>query len=206
MKITALPFAIIGLVISIVLQPSPSRGEQFTLFDQTFTFDERDAVPTKSHLYVEANELGADTPTDWTSPVDYRNGTVHIRIEVIEKPKGDTPTVWSICYIPNKGRDNKYGCTSSPSYTTEGIYEKEDKMTGFWKNDSIIWTEGIKKMSLVIKLANAGGKAHAHNQPDLKKFFPTKIRFTVIQVAKGSNYDASLVTELGEGDAKAGSE
>ncbi|MFK5923659.1 MAG: hypothetical protein QM496_15880 [Verrucomicrobiota bacterium] len=69
-------------------------------------------------------------------------------------------------------------------------------MTEFWENDSIVWTEGIKQMALVIKLANAGGKAHAHRQPDLKKFFPTKIRFTLVQVSKGSTYDASKVTEL----------
>ena len=191
---------------ALLLLPSTSQADQFTLFDQTFTFEENDAVRTKSHLFVEAKDLGAETPSDWTSPIDYRNGTIHVRIEVIEKPKGDTPTVWSICYSPNKGRNNNYGCTSSPSYTTEGIYEKEVKMTEFWENDSIIWTEGIKKMSLVIKLANAGGKAHAHTQPDLKKFFPTKVRFTVVQIAKGSTYDASQVPELIKGGDKAGEE
>lgn len=172
------------------------RADQFLLFDEVFTFEKKDAVPTKSHLYVKAEQFGKNTPKDWTTPVDYRNGTAHIRIEVIEKPEGDAPTVWSFCYIPVKGQNNNYGCLSSPSYTRTGIFEKDQKMTEFWENDSIVWTEGIKHMSLVIKRAKAGGKAHAHLQPDLTKFFPTKIRVSIVQVAKGSTYDPDKVPGL----------
>lgn len=168
----------------------PNAGaDQFVLFDQVFTFAEKDAIPTKSHLHVNAAQFGNDTPKDWTSPIDYRNGTVHMRIEVLEKPPGGAPTFWSICYLPNKGRDNKYGCLGTPKYTKPGVYEKIQDMNTFWKNDSIIWTDGIKRMSLVIKGPKINGKAHAHVQPDLKKYFPTKIRVTLTQVSKGDKYD-----------------
>lgn len=60
----------------------------------------------------------------------------------------------------------------------------------------LAWLVLKEKMSLVIKLANAGGKAHVHLQPDLKKFFPTKIRVTMVQVAKGSTYEATRVPGL----------
>ncbi len=171
-------------------------AEQFVLFDEVFTFEAKDAVPTKSHLHVKAEQFGKNTPKDWTSPIDYRNGSAHIRIEVLEKPEGDVPTMWSLCYIPNKGQKNNYGCLSSPSYTKTGVFEKDQKMTEFWENDSIIWAEGIKLMSLVIKRAKAGGKAHAHLQPDLTKFFPTKIRVSIVQVSKGDTYNPSLVQKL----------
>ena len=173
-----------------------AHAEQFVLFDETFTFEEKDAIPTKSHLHVYADKLSKDMPKDWTSPVDYRNGTVHVRLEVLEKPAGDAPSYWSLCYIPNKGQKNNYGCVSSPKYTKTGVYEKDEKMTTFWENDSIIWSEGIKHISLVLKGDKIDGKSHAHLQPDLKKFFPTKIRVTMVQVAKGSTYDASKVPEL----------
>ena len=175
-----------------------TSAEQFVLFDKTFTFEEKDAVPTKSHLFVNADQLGKQTPTDWTSPIDYRNGSIHIRIEVLEKPAGNAPTTWSLCYIPNQGRKNNYGCTGSPNYTTEGVYEKDVSMTSFWENESIVWEKGIKKMSLVIKDATKGGQGHAHRQPDLSKFFPTKIRVTMVQVSKGDKYDASAVPSLAE--------
>lgn len=179
-----------------------TRAEQFLLFDEVFTFEAKDAVPSKSHLFVKAEQFGKNTPKDWTSPIDYRNGSAHIRIEVLEKPAGDVPTVWSLCYIPMKGQNNNYGCLSSPSYTKTGVFEKDQKMTEFWENDSIIWTEGIKFMSLVIKRAKSGGKAHAHLQPDLKEFFPTKIRVSIVQVSKGGKYDPSKVQELNKAKSK----
>src|SRR5688572_19995263 len=80
------------------------HAEQFLFFDEVFTFEEKDAVPTQSHLRVKASQFGKETPKDWTQPVDYRNGTIHIRFEVLEKPAGDVPTIWSLCYIPIKGQ------------------------------------------------------------------------------------------------------
>jgi hypothetical protein len=64
-------------------------------------------------------------------------------------------------------------------------------MKSFWENDSIVWTEGIKQMDLVIK-DNSGGSGHAHKRVDFEKFFPTKIRMTLTQVSAGSKYDPKL--------------
>lgn len=173
-------------------------GDQFVLFDQTFTYTKQDAdnsKPSKSHFYVTSKMLNPERPTDWTSPVDYRRGTVHIRLEVIEKPKGNAPTTWSLCYIPNKGRKNGYGCTGTQVYTDEGVYEKDIPMTSFWENESIVWEEGVKQMDLVIK-DDSGGKGHAHKREDHERYFPTKVRITMIQVSAGSKYDPKLVPEV----------
>ncbi len=169
-----------------------SRSEQFVLFDVTFTYSKDDAEnskPSKSHYYVKGDRLNKVRPKDWTSPVDYRNGSVHVRLEVMDKPNGDEPTTWSICYIPNKGQKNGYGCLGTDVYTAAGIYEKDISMTSFWENDSIVWTEGIKQMDLVIK-DNSGGSGHAHKRADHEKFFPTKVRITLVQVSAGAKYDS----------------
>ena len=173
----------------------PNRT-QFVLFDQTFSYTKADAdnsTPSKSHYYIKGNLLNADRPKDWTSPVDFRNGTVHIRLEVLEKPEGEAPTTWSLCYIPNKGQGNGYGCTNTGTYTKEGVYEKDVSMTEFWENESIIWTEGIKQMDLVIK-DDSGGQGHAHKRSDHEKFFPTRVRISMVQVAAGATYDPSWLT------------
>jgi hypothetical protein len=190
--------AIVFLTLTLSLAPAVTRAEQFVLFDVTFTYTKQDAdnsKPSKSHYYVKGAKLNADRPRDWTAPVDYRNGTVHIRAEVIEKPRGGEPTTWTICYIPNKGKGNGYGCTGTGLYREKGVYEKDVSMKEFWENDSIIWSEGIKQMDLVIK-DNSGGGGHAHKRKDSEKFFPTKMRITVIQVSAGSTYDPSLVPNL----------
>ena len=170
-----------------------SSQKQFVLFDAEFTYTKEDAdnsKPSKSHYYVKGDKLNTKRPTDWTSPVDYRNGTVHIRVEVLEKPAGNAPTTWSLCYIPNKGQGNGYGCTNTGVYTEEGVYEKDVPMTSFWENESITWSEGIKQMDLVIK-DDSGGQGHAHKRPDHEKYFPTRIRISMIQVAAGATYDSS---------------
>src|SRR5262245_21017 len=98
-------------ILALILLPmaeSP-RANQFVLFDVTFTYSKEDAdnsKPSPSHYYVKGDMLNKDRPKDWTSPADYRNGTVHIRIEVLEKPEGGEPTQWNLCYIPNKGQKN----------------------------------------------------------------------------------------------------
>ena len=68
-------------------------------------------------------------------------------------------------------------------------------MKSFWENDSIIWSEGIKQMDLVIKDGSGGG-GHAHKRSDHEKFFPTKMRITMIQVSAGAKYDPSVVPNL----------
>src|SRR5262249_15026571 len=152
-------------------------------------------TPNKSHYYVKDGKINPDRPHDWTSPVDYRNGIVHIRTEVLEKPPGGEQTTWTMCYIPNKGQGNGYGCTGSDLYRETGVYEKDVKMTSFWENNSIIWSEGIKQIDLVIK-DNSGGSGHAHKRADHEKFFPTKVRIMMVQVSAGSTYDPNLVPGL----------
>jgi hypothetical protein len=171
-----------------------AHAEQFVLFDVTFTFTKQDAdnsTPSKSHYYVR--DLNPDRPKDWTSPVDYRHGTVHIRAEILEKPPGGEKTTWTLCYIPNKGQGNGYGCTGTGFYTETGVYEQDVSMTSFWQNEGIVWSEGIKRMDLVIKDAS-GGAGHAHKRPDHEKFFPTKVRITMVQVSAGSTYDPKILT------------
>lgn len=182
-------------LLSLPLLSLAQKNNQFVLFDVQFEYTKDDAdnsLPSKSHFYVKNERINANRPTNWTSPIDYRNGKVHIRIEVLGKATGNYPTVWTLCYIPNKGQGNGYGCTNTPIYTDTGIYEQEVDMTSFWENESIIWSEGIKQMDLVIK-DNSGGQGHAHKRADWQHFFPTIVRITMIQIPNGETYDASLL-------------
>lgn len=183
-------------VATLLLTPLAGRAEQFVLFDVTFKFTKKDAdnsTPSKSHYYVTGKKINPKRPLDWTSPVDYRNGTVHIRTEVLDRPASGEATQWSLCYIPNNGQGNGYGCTGTDRYTEKGVYEKDVPMTSFWENNAIIWTEGIKQMDLVMKDKDG---FHAHKRTDPEKFFPTRIRITMIQVSAGSTYDPKLVPRI----------
>lgn len=180
-------------LLMLVMGASQLRAEQFVLFDATFTFTREDALnskPSPSHYYVREDGLDPRRPKDWTAPVDYRNGTVHLRLEVLEKPAGGQATSWSVCYIPYKGRNHGYGCIGTGPYTATGLIERDLDMTTFWQNEDIVWSAGIREMHLVLK---DDKNLHAHKRPDPEKFFPTKVRMTLIQVSKGSTYDPAGV-------------
>jgi hypothetical protein len=176
-----------------------ARAEQFVLLDVTFTFTKADAdnaTPSKSHYYVKADRLSPSMPVDWTQPIDYRNGRVHVRTEVMDKPAGGAETRWTLCYIARKGIDAGYGCSNTAAYEEEGVWEFEQGMTEWWQNDNIDWTAGIKQMDLVMKDSKG---VFAHTMPDPERWFPTTLRITMIQVSAGSTYDETQVPNLPSG-------
>lgn len=194
-----------GLVgLGLLTAASAARAEQFVLLDVTFTFTKSDAdnaTPSKSHYYVKSDRLNPSTPIDWTKPIDYRNGRVHVRTEVMDKPAGSAETRWTLCYIARKGIDAGYGCSNTAAYKEEGVWEFEQGMTEWWQNDNIDWTQGIKQMDLVMKDSKG---VFAHTMPDPEHWFPTTLRITMIQVSAGSTYDESQVPNLPSATGGAG--
>jgi uncharacterized membrane protein YgcG len=184
-----------------------ARAEQFVLLDATFDYTWDDAVnskPSKSHYYVnDENFLNGARPKNWQSPIDYRNGTVHVRAEVLKKPAGDQQVGWTLCYIANAG---EYGCADSAYYGATGVFEKDSKMTDFWQNETIEWDQGIKQMDLIYTI-NDSGSGHVSNFPELKELTtPTRVRITMVQVSAGATYDPSIIdTMSGAGGSGASS-
>ena len=177
-----------------------ARAEQFILFDATidYTWDQAiNSKPSKSHFYVnEGNFLNKERPTNWLSPTDYRNGTLHVRTEVFEKPPGDQQVGWTLCYIPNSGG---YGCADTTYYKSTGVFDRETKMTEWWQNGELNWDQGVKQMDLIYAI-NDSGSGHVSNYPDLKDLTtPTKVRITMVQVSAGSTYDSSIIPGVGGG-------
>src|SRR5258708_1298755 len=110
---------------AIAFVATPAHAEQFVLLDVTFTYTKMDAdtsSPSKSHYYVRSDRLNPARPRDWTSPIDYRHGVVHVRTVVIDKPAGGENVRWTLCYIPNRGIRRGYGCTNNPPHQQERVF------------------------------------------------------------------------------------
>jgi hypothetical protein len=198
----ALPAVVMSISALITLTSGAARAEQFVLFDATFTYTWQDATgsrPSQSHYYVnEGNWLNKARPTNWLSPVNYRNGKVHIRVEVFEKPPGDQRVGWALCYIANSGG---YGCPYTDYYTAPGIYEKDVDMTAFWNNQTISWDRGIKEVACIYTI-NDSGRGHVHMYPNLKDAVtPTRLRLTMTQISQGDSYRPAPPSDGGVADA-----
>ena len=192
--------AILSLICLLAFSLS-SQAEQFVLFDKTFNFEKKDAIPTKSHLRVPLEGLSKMMPKNWKSPHNYADGLVYVYMEVLDKPKGSEKTHWSLCYIGNKGQNgSSYAVVPSPHYTETGKYEIIRDMKKLWQKDKVVWEKGIKAVTLVTKATKSKsgtkGKAHAHLQPNMDLFFPTKIRVIMVQVSEGSKVDKAKIPGL----------
>jgi len=184
----------VGASALLLVSARSARAEQFVLLDATFDYtwdDALNAKPSLSHFYVnEKNFLNTQRPKNWLAPVDYRNGTLHVRAEVFKKPAGDQQVGWTLCYIANAG---DYGCADSSYYKSTGVFERDTKMTDFWQNDKIEWDQGIKQIDFIYAIDDSGS-GHVTNYPALKDLTtPTRVRITMVQVSAGSTYDPSII-------------
>lgn len=176
------------------------------LLDATFDYTWQDAQsskPSLSHYYVnDSNFLNKARPRDWTAPVDYRSGKLHVRTEVFAKPPGDQQVGWTLCYIPNSGG---YGCADTTYYKSTGVFDRETAMTDFWQNEEIDWDQGIKQMDLIYAIDDSGS-GHITNHPEVKDLVtPTRVRITMVQVSAGATYDSSMFSgAAGAGGSGAG--
>src|SRR5690606_567342 len=171
-------------VAAASLWASPALADQFILFDATFDYtweDANNSSPSKSHYYVtDGNFMNTERPGNWVSPVNYRDGSVHIRVEVLEKPAGGQTVGWALCDIANQG---DFGFPYSDYYTEEGVYERDVAMNNFWTSGPITWESGIKQMDLVYTINNSGS-GQVHNFPELQNATtPTGVRITMVQVS-----------------------
>lgn len=192
--------------ITLSMLATPAFADQFILFDATFDYTWDDAInstPSQSHYYVtDESGLNLERPVDWVAPVNYRDGSVHIRVEVLAKPEGDQEVGWALCYIANQGA---YGCPYSDYYTGVGVVENDVAMSDFWKSGAITWEAGVKQVDLVYTI-NSSGNGHVHKFPDLATATtPTSVRITMVQVSQGDTYDPSILADVGPGTGGAGS-
>jgi hypothetical protein len=182
----ALAFALLSLVPA-----QPVRAEQYVLVDIGYTHS---AETTKdSHYYPK---LPADIPKDWTKPIDYAHGEVHIVLDVKTKPAGDAPTKYQLCF---EGTPS-YGCSAqSPTYTKPGRVEWSSPFSGFWYDSTVDWTQGIKEMPMILK-------DDMNNKPaGDAKYVPTELHVYVALVSAGSKFVAPPAAGSGGSAAVAGS-
>ncbi len=164
----------LSAVVFVLALCHVARAEQFVLVDVTYTHS---VETTKdSHYYPM---LPATTPKDWTSPVDYSKGSVHVVLDVKSKPPGDAPTKLQICF---EGTPS-YGCTQqSPTYTKAGRVEWDSPFSSFWYESTVDWSKGVKQSPLILK-DDMNNKPHGD-----ERYMPTELHVQVTLVAPGSTF------------------
>jgi hypothetical protein len=177
-----------------------AHAEQFVIADATYTHSGE--TTSDSHYPVMPT---AETPANWQSPVDYTQGSVHVRLEVKTMPSA-TPTRFQICFEMM----TNYCCTDqAPAYTAPGVYEWDTDVEQMWRPGPVDFTTGVLRSQLILKDTN-NGKPSPENvgEETSALYMPTDLSVTVTVVSNGAEYEppgGPTVPSGGSGGAAAGS-
>lgn len=160
--------------------------QQFVLVDATFTAT---AQNTMKSQYPIAPLPAA--PSNWRTPINWAEGSIHVRLEVIEKPTA-LKTLGNVCF------ENSMTLTCQPyppPFSSKGVYPSSAKISSFWQYDVFDWTKKLDRVYVVLKDENeriVQGSA---------QFYPTKMRVTVWVVPPEKSFVAPAPTQEDDGDA-----
>lgn len=171
---------------------STALAQQFVAMDETW---EHTPDLPDSHYRVEPS---SETPADWTSPVDYSQGTAWVYMEVQTKPT-EQETKFQVCFEATP----TYACTAqSPTYTAVGTYEWATDFADFWSppGELVDWSQGDNKLACILK-DTMNNKPSADNvgAEVAALYTPTRIRMVVTIVAPGGTYEPPTPTGEGGG-------
>jgi hypothetical protein len=169
-----------GALAAASFDARTARAEQFVIADATYTHSGQ--TTSDSHYPVTPT---AETPANWQSPVDYTQGSVHVRLEVKTKPSA-TPTRFQICFEMM----TNYCCTDqAPAYTAPGVYEWDTDVEQLWRPGPVDFTTGVVRSQLILKDTN-NGKPSPENvgEETSALYMPTDLSVTVTVVSNDADY------------------
>ncbi|WAS92312.1 MYXO-CTERM sorting domain-containing protein [Nannocystis punicea] len=159
-----------------------ARAGQLVVMDETWVH-----APDLADSHYRVTPM-MGVPEDWTSPIDWTQGSVWVHLEVLTKPTTQE-TRFQVCFEANP----TYACTlQSPTYTEVGVYEWESTFAQFWSppNEFVDWTQGVNKFACILK-DTMNGKPSADNVgPETAALYmPTEVRMVITLVEPGSTYE-----------------
>ncbi len=172
--------------------PSPTLsvqgGPQTTLLEVAYTHQAEGTSSGGAYSFFAAPAaLGGDLET----PVNYADGTVYQRLEVLGKPSGEA-VQYQLCLVPNDEIVVRPACsTEALSFSGPGVYEARQPLSAFSQYGSIDWSKGLVNVMLVLKdgegrpLDNTYFAGGADETLDLSRYYPMAVRFEAVIVPPG---------------------
>ena len=179
---------------------APDAAPPLVLLDVTYTHrGDAEGGPKAFSLFDLAN-----LPDNLTSPVDYADGTLYQRLEVIRKPS-DLPVTYQLCAFQagtggafaGFGSASSYACTNRAgfSFTYPGTYETSQPMRSLERYGTVNWQDTLGKAMLVLEDADGnpvddryGFAGSWYGSPVFDFYFPMDVRYTALIVPPGGTF------------------
>lgn len=160
--------------------PAAVRAEQFVLFEATATFPSRNYPGAGPAFY--RLRMKPEVPTNWAEPVNFKDGTCHIRYEILEKEEPGRIR-YQVCWFGAHGL--KHVCSDRPGSETVGVLETEETPCKMWRNhDQWDWTRAVR--SGFIRIIHP--KEKNYKDPLYKTMKPIEVHVAVTVVSEGATY------------------
>ena len=167
----------------------PSGGPALVLLDVTRTFGAGGAAESKAISFFKS---ASDLFKDLRAPVNYAGGTVHQRVEVLEKDTGE-PVQLQLCFVPNDDISVNPACSnaSNLSFSGTGTAEAQQPLSSFGAYGGVDWERGVTNLMLLVKdsSGNPIDPAYANiTRADLERYFPITLRYSAVLVPVGGSF------------------
>jgi tetratricopeptide (TPR) repeat protein len=133
-----------------------------------------------------------DVRGDWFAPVNYANGTIYQRLEVLSKPSYET-IYYQLCLVPNDDISIKPACSRASGLTLSdvGVYEFTQPLSSFYEYYNIDWSKGISNLMVIIRDKNGNpidAVSVTAQGESLEGYFPMQVRYSVVLVPSGGEF------------------
>lgn len=175
-------FALFVSLLALVAWTKPAEAAQTLIVDETY-----------QHQVNEASHHGskpvATMPTDLAAPVDYRKGSVHLRVDL-----KTTASAKGVRWLMTLAQGAAYVCVGpQKAMPGPGVYEWDVPIASFQcPNAAYNYAKPPQTVSFVIRDSNGvkvdPGAAY-DGAPNLALYFPLSARVTVHLVSNGSKFE-----------------
>lgn len=176
------------VAVIVLLCVTALLADQFVWLDEELEWD-------GSGWYRSDNGQtgGFSSPSNWVSPVNYRDGTLYKRMEITYK-ESTLPVVTQMC-IWGDGRETCSPCTPKTGVPTL-IYKSDSPATWWTKDGALDYTKaGTYRCAVVLKENSCGGLWVDNGSGSwcmpgsVEEHIPIRMKFTAIVVSQGATLD-----------------
>ncbi|MCX6628794.1 MAG: hypothetical protein NTW28_14330 [Candidatus Solibacter sp.] len=142
-----------------------------------------------------------DIPASWLEPVNFYDGTIHYRVNVMEKPDSKTLTslISRVTTGTHEGTHNVWLGHGVVTFDRKGLHRFEQPVKAFRpfiRNTQFRFDRRIDELQLCVA-DSRGAMVHKwveqpndryEGSPDLALYLPLKVRYTAVVVAGGAAF------------------
>jgi len=171
-------------VLCVLAGLSSARAAEFVLYQGEY----QHTTSTKAFSFPPI----AYQPSNWTSPVNYADGTAYWRYVVYNMANTNYRINYQWCLFqvsPN------HTCCNYTLFTGPGTYTGSQVLKQMWSNYSVNWSGSFDQFMLVVKDANGAPVDDRYGfgggwigSPNFSLYYPFTVHVTVVIVSQGASF------------------